>query len=69
MNRISKTGLIEWENVHSIDDVYKWHKMYTPYFTDKFILEYLIPEYQKMDLENVPEKEISEFEELYLNSR
>lgn len=72
MNRnvVNVNSMKAWKQVKTLDDVFNWHRQYTPFWDDTFIKTHLIPIYEKMDLENMTkDKEFSEFERLYINSR
>lgn len=60
----------DWQNVKSDEDMVLWHKMYTPWWPMKEVVEVLLPLYQKRR-EN-PDKDemlnLSEFDKLRLKS-
>lgn len=72
MNRnvLNTQSMKAWKEVHTLEDVFNWHKQYTPFWDDVFIKKHLLPMYEKLDMEN-PQKEnqFNEFERLYINSR
>jgi len=37
--KLSKNAILDWEQVKTPEDVFKWHKLYTPWFSDEYIKE------------------------------
>ncbi len=61
----------EWSKVKTLEDVWLWHKIYTPYWSDKDIKEIIIPQYLQMEEQGPSDDQLlkrSEFEKLFEES-
>lgn len=70
MNKLNDNAMKDWHCVHSIEEVYQWHRRHTPWWSEEFLKKELIPRYLKMSEDQQYEPLIlTEYEKLLLKSR
>lgn len=68
---LREKGMKAWAQVKTLEDVWMWHKIYTPYWSDKDIKEIIIPKYLEMEEKGPRDDqklEYTEFEKAMLDS-